>query len=135
MKWFWWSVLVVALLAPAALARQDNPSADQLKRMYDDALVQLRAAQDRKNELAVENERLAARVAELEKELSAVRSAADRFHERTLFLRSHHAAWQRFVRQSPEIEVRWKQFVETDPLAGERIRLFDPRWPVASGEE
>jgi len=56
----------------AGIARaQDEPKPDQLKRMYDDALAQLKQAQDRKNELAAENDKLNAKLTDLQKQLDA----------------------------------------------------------------
>src|SRR5688500_12547765 len=65
-------VIVAALVSsPAAALAQENPNPEQLKKAYDAALEQLKAAQERKNQLAAENEKLAATVAELQKQLTA----------------------------------------------------------------
>ena len=45
------ALVVLCFTAFPALA-QDAPTPEQLKKMYDDALAQLNAAQTRKNELA-----------------------------------------------------------------------------------
>jgi septal ring factor EnvC (AmiA/AmiB activator) len=127
----WWLLQLVAVTAglgwttmttPLAIA-QETPAPDELKKMYDDALVQLKAAQDRKNELGIENEQLKARVADLEQKLTAskadsealqaeVNSAADR----TYFLRSYYAAWQRFLERYPHLKTQWDVFLERGPL-------------------
>lgn len=133
----WFLPVLAALLAgPSAMALQDAPNPEQLRRMYDDALQQLRVAQDRKNELAQENERLMVRINELERQVKRMTALADEFHERTLFLRAHHAAWKRFVARDPELLLRWRLFLESDADAvpGERIELFDPAWPMASDD-
>ena len=70
--------LILALTlapAPRASAAQDNLKPEQWKKMYDDTLAELRAAQDRKNELAKENERLGAEVDRLKKELAGTHGA------------------------------------------------------------
>jgi hypothetical protein len=69
-----WAVTAVALAAGATIAlAQDANNPEQLKKLYDDALAQLKAAQDRKNELATQNEQLTAKVAELQKQLDQAR--------------------------------------------------------------
>jgi len=71
---FVWAVAVVATIAtlassPTRSFAQDQPNnnPEELNRKYQDALAQLKSAQDRKNELAAENEKLNARIADLEK--------------------------------------------------------------------
>jgi predicted nuclease with TOPRIM domain len=125
-------LLVLSLSGTSALALQDAGNVEQLKKMYEDALQQLRVAQDRKNELAQENERLMARIGELEQKLSLMTAQAAEFHERTLFLRAHHVAWKRFLARDPELRARWQLFLERDgdAVPGERLELFDPAWPM-----
>lgn len=132
---FFW-LLVLLFTGSPTLALQDAPNAEQLRRMYEDALQQLRVAQDRKNELAQENERLSAKIVELERQVKRLSTLVEEFHERTLFLRSHHLAWRRFVARDPELLVRWRLFLErdADAVPGERIELFDPAWPMSVDE-
>jgi predicted nuclease with TOPRIM domain len=118
-------VLGLSLSAGLALA-QDAATPEQLKKLYGDALAQLKAAQDRKNELAQQNEQLTAKVAELQKQLDQSRGEALELKrkdaesaEKTFFLRSHYAAWQGFVEHYPELKARWKHFLETDLLNGQ----------------
>src|SRR5690349_21387598 len=94
-----WAAATVLLASTLALA-QDAPKPEQLKKMYDDALAQLKAAQDRKTELAQQNEKLTAQIAEMTKELDRLRNEAVDLKrrdaetaERTFFLRSQYAAW------------------------------------------
>jgi chromosome segregation ATPase len=117
--------LVLLLSARLALA-QEATSPEQLKKLYDDALAQLKAAQDRKNELAQQNEQLTAKVADLQKQLDQSRGEALELKrrdaesaEKSYFLRSHYAAWQGFVDRYPELKARWKRFLETDLLNGQ----------------
>lgn len=138
-----WVVATLVLSAGLAFA-QDQPKPEQMKKMYEDALAQLKAAQDRKNELAMQNEQLTAKVAEQAKELEQLR--AERVEltrrdaeaaERTFFLRSHYAAWQGFVKRDAELKVRWEAFLGEDVLAVPTTvtqdRLLDPEWPLAGG--
>src|SRR6476620_6673920 len=98
-----WVAAALVLSAGFALA-QDASSPEQLKKLYDDALAQLKAAQDRKNELAQQNEQLTAKVEELQKQLDQVKGEVldlkrrdAESAEKSFFLRSHFAAWHDFV--------------------------------------
>ena len=133
----WAAVAAVALSAGLALA-QEAANPEQLKKLYDDALAQLKAAQDRKNELAQQNEQLTAKVTELQKQLDQLRGEALELKrrdaenaEKTFYYRSHHAAWQAFVENYPELKARWKRFLESDLLSGDNPlpTLADPRFP------
>ena len=137
-----WAVTAVALTAGFAFA-QDANNPEQVKKLYQDALAQLKAAQDRKNELATQNEQLAAKVAELQKQLDAARGEMLELKrqdaesaEKTFYLRSHHAAWQTFVERYPELKARWKLFMEKDVLAAgnELPELVDPPWKLTKTE-
>ncbi len=119
---------------------QDEPRPDQLKKMYDDALVQLKQAQDRKNELAADNDKLNAKLNDLQKQLDAAKSKADEsaqesagFAEKTFFLRSHYAAWQDFIRRRPQLEAEWKVFLSGDSLGLGRVQDYiDKDWPLSA---
>src|ERR1700722_10166915 len=137
-----WLTLVMAmvLLISAGISRGDEPvKPEQLKKADDDALVQLKAAQDRKAELAKENETLAAKVEELKKQLaesgtqvdSLKREIADN-DERTFYLRSYHAAWQSFIRRYPEVMARWKIYLGNSVLTvpDSLPDVLNPEWPL-----
>ncbi len=133
---------VVAALAASARAQPSDPA--QLKSMYDDAMKQLQAAQDRRNELAAENERLKAQVAQLERDLIQQREDI----RRSYVLWSHYQAWAQFIEGQPTMLQRFREFfVEGTPTAASqsilpdtvRARegpalLFDPRWPFSAVE-
>jgi hypothetical protein len=128
---------VLGLGQPAAA--QENPNPEQMKKMYDDALVQLKAAQERKNQLAAENEKLAAEVAGLKKQVEQMQGRmeelkrADAEHaEKTFFLRSHYAAWQAFIRRYPDLMTRWKVYIQADFPATPRAlpEGVEPEWPT-----
>jgi septal ring factor EnvC (AmiA/AmiB activator) len=138
------AVLVVTLalsLSPAGSRAQEQPKPEQLQKMYDDALAQLKAAQDRKSELAKENEKLTAEVDRLKKELDSTRAEATELRrqvaenaEKSFYLRSYHAAWQSFLREHADLEARWKVFFESDlldPVRQETTNLLDPNWPLS----
>jgi predicted nuclease with TOPRIM domain len=134
-----WAVAALTLSAGLAFA-QEAANPEQLKKLYDDALAQLKAAQDRKNELAQQNEQLTAKVTDLQKQLDALRGEMLELKrrdaenaEKSFYYRSHHAAWQSFVENYPELKARWKQFLESDLLSGhaELPALADPRFPAA----
>lgn len=135
---------VVMTLAACALgwgavpvAAQDNP--EQMKKMYDDALQQLKASQERKNQLAAENEKLKQQIEALNKELGAVKGEVqvlrqtDAGHaERSFYLRSHYMAWQAFTKAHPDTALRWRLFVDGSYLAvpGGMAGLIDRDWPA-----
>ena len=137
------AVVIVAALfsSPGAALAQENPNPEQLKKAYDAALEQLKAAQERKNQLAAENEKLAATVADLQKQLTAANARmedmkrVDAEHaEKSFILRSHYMAWRDFCKTYPEVMTRWKSFLGNqfltapDDAAGE---ILDPQWPMS----
>ena len=139
MRLWWQGGISVLLLASIALGQEPPP--EQLRKMYDDALVQLKAAQDRKNELNGENERLKAKVAELEKQLAESSSRlkdldaqSDQWAERSYFLRSHYAAWKQFLQHNPGLMTRWRLFLEADRAGSpfDPTQLRDPDWPLSA---
>jgi predicted nuclease with TOPRIM domain len=137
-------VVALLLLSTTLAFAQDAPKPEQLKKMYDDALAQLKAAQDRKTELAQQNELLNARIAEMTKELDRLKAEMVDLKrrdaetaERTFFLRSQYAAWQRFLDGQPEMKARWDVYLDNalvNPRAGVP-ELIDPQWPMARGSD
>ena len=124
---------VFALQAPCALA-QDGLSSDQLRRMYDDAVVQLKTAQDRRNELARENEKLRSRLVQLEavqKELDKVQREANIVADKTFQARSEYAAFHEFLTANPLIRIQWRAFLGNDlpgvPSCGDPLGVD---WPL-----
>jgi hypothetical protein len=103
-------------VARAQDAASNNP--DELKKSLADALNQLKAAQDRKNELATENEKLKQKIAEQEQQLTELHRDAAEHAARTWHLRSQAAAWEAFLQRYPNLLNRWKVFLATDPLNG-----------------
>lgn len=104
------------LVTAAPVGAQDQGNLDELRKQYSEAIEHLKAAQDRKNELAEENERLKARLAELERDISALRDEAARFAERTWSYRSQIAAWERFLERHPRLREQWRAFLIADVL-------------------
>jgi len=138
LMWVAAALVPVLILSAGLVLAQDAASPEQLKKLYGDALAQLKAAQDRKNELAQQNEQLTAKVAELQKQLDQSRGEALELKrkdaesaEKTYFLRSHYAAWQAFIRRYPEVYGRWKVFFEYGVLFPTRDlpEGIDLEWP------
>ena len=76
-RWRIFGVSAIASMLAVAIPVRADPTADQLKTMYDDAMRQLQQAQERKNQLANENEQQKARIADLEQRLKAADAAVD----------------------------------------------------------
>lgn len=116
---------------------QDKPDAEQLRKMYDSALETLKAAQDSKNALATENDKLNVRVTDLEKQLQASRRELAERDRETFFLRSYYAAWQRFMERYPNLKLRWDVFLKAPPLGqpSELPDVSDPNWPLSAAGE
>ena len=142
---------VAMSLAAGAAAAQENIKPDQWKKMYDDALVELKASQDRKSELAKQNERLVAEVERLRKDLDAsraetavLRTQAAVQSQRSFLLRSHYTAWRSFLYLYPGLEMRWRLFVGADLLEANPFDMpadsaptppaADPAGPLTSSD-
>jgi hypothetical protein len=138
MRWSW--AWVMLLLFGSIAFGQDSPQPDQLKKMYDDVLGQLRQAQDRKNELAAENDKLNAKVTDLQKQLDAAKATIEEgnreaagFAEKTFFLRSYYATWQEFIHHYPKLEARWKIFLAGGTLTPAPLpEYIDRDWPLSA---
>lgn len=143
----WWGGLAVTALAvvigsglpagrtPAAVA-QEGPSPSDMRRMYDEVVNQLRNAQDRKNELASENDKLTKRLADAERRLKQLegrnaeleRDASD-FAFKTYQHRATSAAMRDFVSRNPDVRDRWERFLRNDAGADSPAAWFDRAWP------
>ncbi len=115
MRWLCVIALVVAFSGGVSLA--DDVKPDQLKKMYDEAVAQLQSAQDRKNELAMENEKLTAKLAEMQKQLDAAHANEITFAERTYQWRATQAAWEQFLKRYPVLLGQWEAFLKQDLLS------------------
>jgi hypothetical protein len=130
-----WIGLALAVLGLPGLARADEEvKPEQWQQMYKDTLVQLKAAQDRKAELA-------ATVADLQKQLQAANALNDQlrrqtidFADKTYFLRSYYAAWLQFVATRPTVKVDWDLFLNNAmPLTpASEAPFIDPEWPLSA---
>ena len=129
-------VVLVALalsMLPGLSLAQEGLSNEQLKRMYDDAVVQLKSAQDRRNDLARENEKLKGHIAQLEHELAAKQSALDTIADRTFQARSEWAAFTDFLASEPSIRVQWQLFLEHNLFPEPNLSDFiDCDWPLSA---
>lgn len=139
MRWFCGTIIFL-ISAGAGLA-QDQPNPDQLRAMYDEALQQLKAAQDRKSELATENESLLVKIAELEKQMAQMQAIRDDLQkqvaqnsEKSYYYRAHYAAWREFTRQYPSVLTRWKIFLEHGLQfpPPEMPQWIDTDWPLSA---
>jgi hypothetical protein len=109
-----WFLSTFILLNGATVVRaQDQNNPDVLKKELAEAMSQLKAAQDRKNELANEYEKLKAQVAAMQKQLDDVNRALAENGERTYAMRSQLAAWNAFLDRDLRLRARWELFLET----------------------
>jgi DNA repair ATPase RecN len=112
------AAILVLILASLSFG-DDAPKPDVLQQMYKDTLAQLKTAQDRKNELAADNDKLTARISELEKQLAdnqasidALRRERADFSSRNFTLRAWYAAWQGFLSDDSDLRARWNVFLD-----------------------
>ena len=125
------SALTVLMMATVALADTPKP---------DDTLAQLKAAQDRKAELATENGKLLAQVAELQKQIQIQNGQLDELKrqaaiiaDRTFFLSTHYAAWTQFISLNPAIKTQWELFLRMVVSVNnpQTPPFMDPDWPLS----
>jgi len=113
--------IICGVVTPPGAARGQDAAAsnnpDELKKSLADALNQLKAAQDRKNELATENEKLKQKLAEQDQQIAELRRQTTEFAARTWQFRSQLAAWEAFLQRYPNLLNRWKVFLANDPLS------------------
>jgi DNA repair exonuclease SbcCD ATPase subunit len=140
MRWWICAVLLIVFSAQPLLA-QEEPKPEQLRKQLDDALANLKSAQDRKNELAGENDKLKERLADLEKQLAAAQERLqsqqrdiDEFAEKTFFFRARYAAFEEFIAHIPGLAPRWNAFLQNTFLniPHDLPELFDRAWPVSA---
>jgi hypothetical protein len=135
-----WAVAAALLPAgPRRAAAQEQLNPEQLKKAYDDALIQLKAAQERKNQLAAENEKLTAQLAETNKQMAKLKGDVEEMRrtdaehaEKMYFLRAHYAAWREFVRSDPALMGKWRAFFDGGILLAphDLPEGLPPDWPM-----
>jgi septal ring factor EnvC (AmiA/AmiB activator) len=110
--------LVLGLTCSVCVA-VDPPKPEVLQQMYKDTVAQLKDAQDRKNELAGQNDKLLAQIKQLQADLADRQAKIDALTQdqaelarRTLTLRAWNAAWQVFIQNDMELRSRWNVFLE-----------------------
>jgi peptidoglycan hydrolase CwlO-like protein len=115
-------LLLLAICSPALGDGEVN--VEQLNRMYDQAVAQLRAAQDRRNELSKENEKLSAQIRDLQKQVQEAKGE-------TRTIANRNATFQDFLKRYPGVDVRWRLFMRNDLLGGTECVLdqLNSQWP------
>ena len=113
--------VICGVVTPSEPARGQDAAAsnnpDELKKSLADAMNQLKAAQDRKNELATENEKLKQKLAEQDQQMAELKRQTTEFAAKTWQFRSQLAAWEAFLQRYPNLLSRWKVFLASDPLS------------------
>lgn len=108
--------MAIVFLAKPGFGEDIKP--EQIKKMYDDALAQLKAAQDRKAELSRENEVLGAKLQEMQKQLAesqdqvvSLKRQLASHDDKTFTLRAYLAAWETFLQHHPVLQAQWDAYV------------------------
>jgi hypothetical protein len=123
-----WAMVLACGLATTVAAQAVRQPSDWEK-MYKDVSAQLRAAQDRKSELAADNAKLTSRVAQLQGQLDQ----QSRRFEQSVFLEAFYTGWESFTIQNPRVLDQWEAFWGQGlPLPpSDSALLFDPHWPLS----
>lgn len=122
--------MIAMLLAPGPLLAQEELTSEQLRRMYDDAIAQGKATQDRRNELARDNEKLRLHIAELEKKLEEAQAKLTEVADSTFHARSRCAAIEEFLQANPSIRGQWLVFLQRNTIPSANLSQFlDVGWP------
>lgn len=125
------AVVALLLLVPVFVVAQDQLTSEQLRRMYDDAVAQMRSAQDRRNELARENEKLRGRIQELEDKLATLQAQLTSITDSTFRARSESSTFSEFMQSNVDVRARWQAFLQKSLFTGpDPKQLLDPDWPL-----
>jgi chromosome segregation ATPase len=129
-------LLTTFLLTSTTAMAQEEPKPEELKKMYADALGQLKSVQDRRNELSHANDELRTKLKDLESKLAVANAQLDAlkkdaavYGEKTFFLRAHYAAWQGFLQVYPDVVSRWKHYLGVGLTLLKPVDGADDNWP------
>ena len=141
MRYLWYLALGATLLLGSSAQAQDQPKPDDYKKLYEDTLLQLKAAQDRRADLANDNSKLTDQIAAMQKqhdadqaEIMDLKTQIASFSERSFFLHAHYNAWTRFLAANPMVGMQWDLFLShQEPIyPGIALPMIDPNWPLLS---
>ena len=126
-------LLLLAICSPVFGDGDGDVNGDQLKRMYDNAVAQLRAAQDGRNEIAKKNETLTAQIRDLQKQVQDAKDEAQSKVEGAYKMRREYGAFQEFLERYPGLNMRWRIFLGTDSKSGSECILdqLNSDWPFS----
>ncbi len=119
-----------------SILRADD--AAKMKEAYEDAVRQLQVAQDRKNELANENEQLRQKIATTEEELLRSTNRFSTLRDQTYRLRHEAAALDQFLAADAARWAAWARLFAAPPaqaLHETEPRLLvdrDENWPFSA---
>ena len=102
----------------------------------------LKDAQDRKAELAKENTKLTAQIAELQKtnktqsaQIEDLKTQIAGFADKTLFLTTHYNTWKQFIAANPAIKAQWELFENvTSAFTTQSPFFMDANWPLSENQ-
>jgi septal ring factor EnvC (AmiA/AmiB activator) len=132
-----WAICSLIMLSITGVVRAQEVKPDPTG-LLKETEQKLKDAQDRKAQLADENARLAAQIADLQKtnkaqaaQIDDLKTQVAGFTDKTLFLSTHYAAWKQFITANPAIKVQWEIFQRvTSAFATQPPFFIDPEWPL-----
>ncbi len=118
--------LILGIAVASSAWGQNQPTIEQLQKDLNNTQELLKIAQDRKNELSIDNQNLHKRIAELEQKLSNNESLLAQGY----ILRQQDQLWKQFMDLNPNIKAMWTEFI----ASMEKMDLFpkilgNPNWP------
>jgi len=152
MRWLVAIAVCLSALVGSAWA-DDQLKPEEVRQKYDETLVQLRAAQDRKAELAQENQKLVlenqrlvretqqltARIAEVEKllpqmqmQIDSKQKECESFTDAAYFWRWRYLAWTAFLEQFPALQSQWEMYLDHSLPADTSSPWRDANWPYSA---
>jgi len=153
----WLVAIAVCISALAGNAQADDQlKPDDLRQKYDETLVQLKAAQDRKAELAQENQKLTqenqklaqenqkltAKITDMEKQanqsnqlqlqIDSLQKELQSFTDTAYFWRLRYLAWTAFLDGFPTVKTQWGLYLDDSLPAGTAPEWHDANWPFSA---
>jgi len=130
-----WLFCLAVVLVSTGVGRAQEAKPEDLSKMYQETLEQLKDAQNRKTQLAAENADLQKKLAAANAELAQLRQDAAHYDQNTYLLRTQFSAWTRFMELNRPIKMAWDMYLHGADSLGPRFWFEpdDPDWPLSAG--